>query len=91
MSPELVLVDPELAADVRSVRAGDEGPIRNRAHALGAAPVIEPSAALRRLVELCDVEPPRPRRRFRAAKLGLAFAAWGTAALIVVDTRLYSM
>ena len=81
VSPELALVDAELAEQLRSA-LDERSP---------AARGVEPSAARQRLIELSDVTPPRRSRRLGVAKLGLAFATWGTAALMVVDTRLYGM
>jgi hypothetical protein len=94
LSPELVLVDPELARAVRRQRAISEKlshPDGRLERALLAHPwnvplrtaTEETTSALKRITELADVEPPRTRKR----TLGLVWvtAAWALLVLVVGD------
>jgi hypothetical protein len=90
LSPELALVDPGLAAELRTTES--------RAAAVAAhgppAPVEAPASwvdeetrdALRRIVELSEREPPSARPRLRVIKLAGALATWATVGFLAVDT-----
>jgi hypothetical protein len=78
---ELVLVDAELAARAREVLE----PAHEDAAQLDDAPANE---ALRRLTELSDVEPMKPRRaRTRIASLAFAATAWALLAVIAFEMQ----
>ena len=49
----------------------------------------ETAAALRRITQLSEVEPPVPRRRYRVAKLAGAVATWSAFAILIADLGLY--
>lgn len=49
----------------------------------------ETAAALRRITQLSEVEPPEPRPRYRVAKLAGAVATWSTFAILIADLGLY--
>lgn len=49
----------------------------------------ETAAALQRITQLADVEPPRRPRRYRVAKLVAAIATWSSVAILIADVRLY--
>ena len=90
LSPELVLIDPSLAAQARA-SLSDPDDVLGRFGARPAASVgDETAAARRRLIELSVVEPPERRRSFRAPKLAGALATWTLVAMLVVDTQLYT-
>jgi hypothetical protein len=88
VTPELALVDPELAVRLRDLHADRETAADEdcERRVSGAWPT-ESLDALHRLVDLCDVEPLRRARRFEAAKIGLAVATWGTFALLLLETQ----
>ncbi len=103
VSPELVLVDPRLATAARALlfhpgdtfarvgqmsrmsRAQASGPASNAAQASSVDEEI--GAALRRITELSEVEPPRRRRR-RLISLVAALAATSALAMLVIDLQL---
>jgi hypothetical protein len=91
LSPELVLVDPRLAAVARAslLERVDTPAAAELVAASVAAAEIE--AARRRLVELSVVTPPRPERRLRTTKLVGALATWSLVAVLVAETRAYAL
>ena len=103
VSPELALVDPSLAACARAtlpepsdMLRWDElraDPDREQTVSVLAHHVsvmeAETAAALRRITELSEVEPPEPQRRYRLAKLAGAVATWSAFAILVADLGLY--
>jgi hypothetical protein len=97
MSPELVLVDPCLAMDARE-RLPDLDDALSRhespSHTANEQPPIANTnlaSALRRLTELADMEPSKPRRRYRALKLAAAVETWSLVAVLVAQTHLYAL
>jgi len=103
VSPELALVDPSLAACARATlpAPGDmlrwdelrADPDREQTVSVFAHHVsvmeAERAAALRRITELSEVEPPEPRSRYRVAKLVGAVTTWSAFAILIADLRLY--
>lgn len=102
VSPELVLIDPRLAMGARALlsdpdetlaRLGQRSPL-NKAELLLPVWNVDPtssadedvSAALRRITELSDVEPMRPRRRL-LSRVAVT-AAWAAVVLFVADLQL---
>lgn len=92
LSPELALVDPLLGQQARAclpsveeqtLRPEPPGDDRHRA--------TNDDAALRRLVELSDAEPPGSQPHLRQAKRVGAWATWIAALLLVEQTHLYSV
>lgn len=96
LSPELVLVDPRLAIDARGwLRDPDDVLSRHTraSHTENEQPPIadaDVAAALHRITELADVEPPKRRRRYRGLKLVAAVEIWGLVAVLVAQTHLYA-
>jgi len=103
VSPELALVDPRLATAARALlfhpedtfarvghlsrmsRAQASVPVSNAAQASSVEEEI--GAALRRITELSEVEPPR-RRGGRLISLVAALAATSAVAMLVIDLQL---
>lgn len=95
LSPELVLVDPDVAAYARALLADrDESPTSSdeatpfpeaTAELLLRRMDEEAAAALQRIIDLSDVEPPAPPRRFRVPKLVGAFATWAVVGILTVE------
>jgi len=102
VSPELVLVDPALAVRAHTLRTNRwafAGEPERRPVSGGAEDGVllvraihqgEREAALRRIVELADVELPAPKRTFRVPKLVGAFATWAVAGIVAIDAFLPS-
>ncbi len=103
VSPELALVDPSLAACARAtlpepsdLLPGDElgaDPDGAKSGFLLAQHVSllegERAAALRRITELSELEPPEPGRRYRVAKFAGAVATWSAFAILIADLGLF--
>ncbi len=103
VSPELVLVDPRLAIGARALLSEREGMLArlgpqsppNQPEPLLPVWNVDPassadegiSAALRRITELSEVEPPNRRTR-RLVSLVAVTAAWGSVALFVANLEL---
>ena len=102
VSPELALVDPSLAACARAtlpepsdMLSKDDlraDPDREQTGFILAHHVSvmegETAAALRRITELSEVEPPEPGRRYRVAKFAGAVATWSAFAILIADLGL---
>ena len=103
VSPELALVDPSLAARARAtlpepsdmLSGDDQGadPAREQTGFILAHHVSvlegETAAALRRITELSEGEPPEPGRRYRVAKFAGAVATWSAFAILIADLGLF--
>jgi hypothetical protein len=102
VSPELVLIDPRLAMGARALlsdsdetlaRLGQRSPL-NKPESLLPVWNVDPkssadedvSAALRRITELSEVEPMRPRR-WLLSRVAVT-VAWGAVVLFVADLQL---
>src|SRR5712691_4503121 len=91
LSPELVLIDPRLAAEARA-SAPDLQDARIQFRLETADSIAhETDAARRRLIELSLVEPPERRGPLRVTKFAGAVATWTIVAILVVDTQLYTL
>ena len=92
LSPELVLVDPGLAAHLRTHALDRE----ETGKQLGPEPIEwsekQTEAALRRIEELAK-EDDRLRRgtAFRVAKLSAALASWIAVAILAADMQLWRL
>lgn len=86
VSPELVLVDPDLAARAEVLASDGVGPGNDEIELLIREIEDDTEAAIRRIVELSDVEPPSVQRRFRVTKLVGAFATWAVVGILAVET-----
>jgi hypothetical protein len=90
LSPELVLVDPNLAEAVRA-----QSPERVHPPRCNAKPDREPlpvsdwEAALRRIAEHSNGEFDELSPRYHMPKFGLATVTWTLAAFLSSDMRLY--
>jgi hypothetical protein len=94
LSPELALVDPRLRFDAREWRPDPDAFFRNERPAdtvneLPPSADASVAAAVHRLSELADVEPPKRRRRYRGLKLAAALEVWSLVAVLVAQTHLY--
>ena len=79
ISPELVLVDRELAALGRAEHATDPMPTRPPVDLLDAR------EAMLRICELSDVNPPRARRRGLVLTAAVPAVLWAEAAILVAS------
>jgi hypothetical protein len=91
LSPELVLIDPGLAAEVRTSMFEPHDALAEFEGQPAPSIADETAAARRRLIELSVVAPPRQRRRLRVTKLVGAMATWTVVVLLAVDTQLYTL
>ena len=92
LSPELALVDPQLAAGARGAlpdtgEAFAPGPRDLRAAA------DEHAAALRRISRVSELDEldrfPESSPRLRVPKFAVAITTWGAALFLVADERIY--
>lgn len=91
LSPELVLVDPDLAEAVRAQPPEKVDPTRSNAKPdCAPLPVSDWEAALRRIAEHSNNDEfDEPSPRYHMPKCGLATVTWTLAAFLSSDTRLY--
>ena len=90
MSPELVLVDPEIAVTARA-RLPERRPRHGRAMPDSTLVAVSDwEAALRRIAQRSTDEfDDRPSPSYRMPKVGLAAVTWTLAAFLISDVRLY--
>ena len=90
LSPELVLIDPRLAIEARACLSDPEDTLARLEPDLVSSIAEERAAALRRIIQLAEVEElPTRARSYRAPKLAAAIATWSAAVILVADMRLY--
>lgn len=96
VSPELVLIDPRLATSARAVLAepgdtlaqlGHQVPLKRASPSARNSADKEVGAALRRITELSEVEPPKKQRR-RLVSLAAVTAAWGAVVVLAAELEL---
>jgi hypothetical protein len=103
VSPELVLVDPRLAVGARALLSDPEDTLARLGQGFPGSQAEPPllawkvdpassadeevGAALRRITELSEVEPPQRRRRRLVGVVSL-MAAWSAVAVFVADLQL---
>jgi hypothetical protein len=88
LSPELALVDPNLAIEAREALSVPEGDWLLPAERLPSQE-IDFKAAMRRLNDLAEVDAPNRRRRHRPLKLLAAAETWSLVA-VLAQTYLHS-
>lgn len=90
LTPELVLVDERVARDARA-SLPDPGDTVDRILVEASTSARKISAARQRIIDLSDVELPPRRRTYRLPKLVAAFATWALVAVLVAESRIYTL